>query len=130
MKTLDDLEALLAAATPGEWRNDTGLSYFDRYGQNFCGYFFRATPRPYILGATFDAENTVSLDDAKRNAELIVLAHNALPALIECAKALRDCHARLRLLVDADRHKMLDAVVEQRAEKALLALDNERYPNN
>lgn len=90
MKTLTTLEELLNAATPGKWRNDTGLSYFDRYGQNFCGYFFRATPSPYILGATFDAENTVSLDDAKRNAELICEMKNHLPALIAAARALED----------------------------------------
>lgn len=108
MKTLDDLEALLAAASPGTWTIGT----------------HRGNPMVYAGGEwVFGGSFCDYIEPSSEDYNLIVKMKNAMPALIECAKALRDCHARLRLLVDADRYKMLDAVAEQRAEKALLALD-------
>lgn len=39
--------------------------------------------------------------------------------LLEAVEALKDCHARLELLTNTDRGKLLDAVAKQRAAKVL-----------
>ncbi len=42
----------------------------------------------------------------------------------ELIDSLKDCHSRLKLLVDSGRYKMLDARAEHRAAMILLKLDN------
>jgi hypothetical protein len=84
--TLDELERLLKAGTPGPWwtppaeQNDTqGLVFMGRDG----GFDLRFSPLP------------------KANAALIVAAINALPGLIESAQRAERLEAALRGIVES-----------------------------
>lgn len=74
---LDEIERLLAAATPGKWRTCA----LDQEAQIWCGSNYIGKTRDYTG------------DDAA----LIVALHNSAPAMIAAIRELRAENARLRL---------------------------------
>lgn len=83
MKILNEIEAALAAATPGEWSHDTG---------------FIVAPDPNGVFPDIYLATIVDCDDERRydpdryeaNANCIALLHNHAPALIEAVKAMEE----------------------------------------
>ena len=104
---IDDLERLLAAATPGEW-----VSEFDPMDD---GDHATAVCLPGKAGAigTFLAycqhnwneadysERRISWKEATANAALIVAARNSLPAILTEIRELRELKERFSEAVDA-----------------------------
>jgi len=93
---LEELEKLEAAATKAPWGHyDNGLDGYivsglrdalpGEYSSFNCGKQYDEI----VLGGE-SCEGYVSGDDV--NIELIIAARNALPALIECAKACEDIY--------------------------------------
>lgn len=50
------------------------------------------------------------------------LSNVALPTYSELVEALRDCEGRLTLLINADRHKLLDVLARDAASAHLIKL--------
>lgn len=105
---IDEIERLLAAATPGEWcteydpmddgdhatavclpRKVGGIGTFLAYCQHNWG------------DAAYD-ERRISWKEATTNAALIVTLHNSAPAMIAELRELRAENARLKDALDED----------------------------
>ena len=104
MTKIEELKFALSQATPGEW--DT------------CRH---ATPDYAPQHGVYAGDSAKDLAVVFREADsdFICAAHNLMPQLLEAVEALKDCHARLELLTNTDRGKLLDAVAKQRAAKVL-----------
>lgn len=99
---IDELERLLAAATPGEWGTE-----FDPFD---AGDHATAVCLPGKTGETGTflaycqhnwneadySERRISWKEATTNAALIVAAHNSLPAILTEIRELRAENARLK----------------------------------
>lgn len=86
---LDELERLLAAATPGEWVTGCG---FER------NYLYGGGAHLACIGGSEDYEinDDGSPNEADNNAALIVAARNSFPALLTEIRELRAENARLK----------------------------------
>lgn len=85
--------------TPGPWRSD----FLEQGNGPLSGSF---------LVHDHDPMNPLAVAYSEENARLIAAA----PELL---KALKDCEARLDLLVESGRYKMLDAVAAENARAAI-----------
>ena len=75
-KTIEELRALLAKATPGPWEVD----YLDKNGQ-------RVIRQEHIEIATFWHHSVGSIEkEMEANAALVVAMRNALPDLLDAAE--------------------------------------------
>lgn len=86
---IDELERLLAAATPGEWVTGCG---FER------NYLYGGGAHLACIGGSEDYEinDDGSPNEADNNADLIAAARNSLPAILTEIRELRAENARLR----------------------------------
>lgn len=112
MTTLQELKAVLAAATPGEWKTE---EYRAMAGK---------VARVYVKGHGDLVSGNFMYDDA----HLICFMHNALPALIECAEALESAVGRLEWLNDP-RTGATEGPWIKIANKALNKLKGEQSEN-
>lgn len=87
---LDELERLLATATPGEWAIDGEQS---KWGANILQR--EGALRTF---AHFWADSGSACD----NARLVVALHNAAPALIAAARREREAREVLTEMIDCD----------------------------
>lgn len=104
--TLDELEKLLAAATPGEWTADSadvdnrdGLEHFIKVPhKSYIHLFQDSSPskeEPWTEW-TFNDHG----EQAGKDAALIVAAVNALPSLIASARRVEGLEKAARALLD------------------------------
>lgn len=112
MKSIEGLEAALAASTPGEWEVlDMRTAHKMLAIVNKAGVIARIE---YEV-----SRRPLSEEDAA-NARLIALMKNHLPALIECVEALEELHGIVQgHLGDGDK---LDSFTLQPARAALAKL--------
>lgn len=89
-KTLGELEALLAKATPGPWHR-CGASE----GKCACGLLWVTSEKAYGIQNYDDGDRTPHDDIAHANTDVMVAARNALPALIAAARKGADDARRL-----------------------------------
>lgn len=108
MRTIEDLKAAYAAATPGELYADE---------ERFCKRMESIFKHGPVLGVCAG-------EKAKANAHLIALMHNALPALIECAKALRGLTTVCDAGQSADYRALQELRTMREARAALAKLEN------
>lgn len=87
--TLDQLQALLDAATPGEWTADAGEAF------NVRGSDGGIVAQVHWLRGRHGAFGRREQEEVTANMRLIVAAHNALPALLECVRAAIAMRAQL-----------------------------------
>lgn len=124
---IDEIERLLAAATPGEWKTEYDPIGDDDHATAIClprkvGGFgtFLASCQHNWNDAAYD-ERRISWKEATANAALIVAARNSLPAMITELRELRAENARL---------KEITATNKQAWDNALeLGLIPERHRN-
>ena len=111
MNTIEQLQQALAAATPGEWK----LQPWDHAagGTIHTGELLDSITDfdAIVLEADCDDYTKSVIPDLR----LIVAMHNALPALIECAKALDEL---LKLPVAKGELKLLDRGIGTLTENA------------
>jgi hypothetical protein len=123
MRRLEELKAALAAAGDEAWRlgdHPSPLMPDGDWVELDALRPSKGSGNHYGFGVfVWGVEDDERSPKCEARATLVPLMFNALPALIEAVEALKDCHARLELLTGSGRGKMLDAVAEQRAEKAL-----------
>jgi hypothetical protein len=96
MTDTEELRAILAKATPGEWLYDPNDPYMGEYE----GWIFSGP-----IGIV-EAQNSV-------NAAAIVALHNAAPAMLDEIDALRAENARLRLALTPLAKRADDADAEE-----------------
>lgn len=108
MVNLDELERLEKAATPGPWQEEAGASENRRI----------VSASEYYIAMIYRCAVTDD-DDGGENTALIVAARNALPALIEAARVLRDWEQTL-IDLDYDGSDWLEMLDRTRAALAAL----------
>lgn len=106
MKTIEELKAAYAAATPGEWE------HFDSPGMS---------PDLVFIGQHGVA--TLNGPEYCTNAHLIALMHNTLPALIECVEALNVLAETIEAGTSADYRALQEHSVMRTTRAALVKLE-------
>lgn len=91
MVDIDELERLLAAATPGRWCLQTGALGVNPW---ISGPNWTRPDRSYVRGGCI--LNMVAHDEREHDAALIVAARNSLPAILTEIRELRAENARLK----------------------------------
>lgn len=116
MNVIEQLDAAYAAATPGEW----GVKL-----PSFGGGLF-ISPKQATNAACAIAK-ILGTDEGpiQANAHLIALAHNALPALIEAARALEDMQKDWQLAAEHRSHMTTFFSSYNRGVQALAKLKGE-----
>ena len=110
MSKLDELRALEAAATPGPW--ELGDYFIQSQGENLLQRYAGTIP--------FDAGSQRQI---RANPPLIVAARNALPALLDCAEALREIRPDEGVEMDDPRLKYITVQISRKdAARAIAAL--------
>ena len=74
---LDDIEKLIAAATPGPWPKEYGHCDFPDYGLMACG--------PIIIGDDEEADENQAQDDQ----DFICIARELMPKLLKVVRAVQ-----------------------------------------
>lgn len=98
---IDELERLLAAATPGEWfKARSGKRMSADYSQPF-GLLAEHDGNHCIVAGLF-GDTRGGEPSAGANAALIVAARNSLPAMLTEIRELRAENARLKDALDED----------------------------
>ena len=97
---LDDIEKLIAAATPGPWPKEYGHCDFPDYGLMACG--------PIITGYDEEADENQAQDDQ----DFICMARLVMPKLLKVAAAAKlwlisaDIYSQHRLSSDRQVYKL------------------------
>ena len=106
---LDEIERMLAAATPGEWRTSAGNET-----EIFGGK--KDVARAYCGGMS-----GVKLAEAEASAALIVALHKSAPAMIAEIRELRAENARLKGVVETLYRPLQEAADAMEASGKQLA---------
>jgi hypothetical protein len=101
MTTLEELERLLKAGTPGPWET------WEREARSNCWEI--GTPEDHVADLFYCREEDhayIPWDEARAssNAALIVAAINALPGLLESARRVEEMRAALAFYADPANH--------------------------
>ena len=106
---IDELERLLAAATPGEW-----AVCVDATGGTFVAGMTDTAETVCEFGAAPDDDGQEQLD---ADAALIAAARNSLPAILTEIRELRAENARLKKAATTVRNNMRRGVTGMQARK-------------
>ena len=97
---LDDIEKLIAAATPGPWPEEFGRSDFPDVGSMACG--------PIIIGDDEEADENQAQDDQ----DFICMARLVMPKLLKVSAAAKlwlsvaDIYSQHRVSADRQVYKL------------------------